>query len=101
MKTALFLFMSITSILFLIGRLLRLPPSRNIGSIDAIVPAFNEELCVARTIVSLLRNRYIKRVICVDDGSTDRTVQVLEHLAARTPRLTIVRQQNTGKGGPS
>ena len=99
MKTAFFLFMSISSILFLIGRLLRLPPSRNIGSIDAIVPAFNEELCVARTIVSLLRNRYIKRVICVDDGSTDRTVQVLEHLAARTPRLTIVRQQNTGKGG--
>lgn len=99
MKTAFFLFMSIASILFLIGRLLRLPPSRNVGSIDAIVPAFNEEPCVARTVVSLLRNRYIRRVICVDDGSTDRTVQVLEHLAGRTPRLTIVRQQNTGKGG--
>jgi cellulose synthase/poly-beta-1,6-N-acetylglucosamine synthase-like glycosyltransferase len=99
MKTELFLLMSITSALYLIVRLLRLPPSRNIGSIDAIVPAFNEELCIARTIVSLLRNRYIRRVICVDDGSTDRTAQVLEYLATRTPRLTIVRQENTGKGG--
>ena len=99
MKTAFFLLMSITSIMFLIGRLLRLPASRNIGSIDAIVPAFNEEVCIARTVVSLLRNRYIRNVICVDDGSTDRTLQALRHLATRTPRLIVVSQKNTGKGG--
>lgn len=99
MKTAFFLLMSITSILFLIGRLLRLPASKNIGSIEAIVPAYNEEVCIARTVVSLLRNRYVRRVICVDDGSTDRTLLVLRHLATRTPRLTVVTQPNSGKGG--
>jgi len=99
MKTAFFLFMAISSILYLIVRLLRMKPSPNLGMIDAIVPAFNEEPCIARTVVSLLRNRYIRRVICVDDGSTDRTVEVLRHLQTRTPRLTVVAQKNTGKGG--
>jgi cellulose synthase/poly-beta-1,6-N-acetylglucosamine synthase-like glycosyltransferase len=99
MKTAFFLSIAISSVLYLIVRLLRLRPSRNIGMIEAIVPAYNEEPCIARTVVSLLRNRYIRRVICVDDGSTDCTVEVLRQLAARTPRLTIVVQQNSGKGG--
>ncbi|HEX6660285.1 MAG TPA: glycosyltransferase family 2 protein [Sphingomicrobium sp.] len=99
MKTILFLIMILATPMYLVVRLLRLPPSRNIQSIEAIVPAFNEESCVARTVVGLLRNRYIRRVICVDDGSTDRTAAVLAHLARRTPRLTVVTQANTGKGG--
>jgi cellulose synthase/poly-beta-1,6-N-acetylglucosamine synthase-like glycosyltransferase len=91
--------MAISSVLYLIVRLLRMKPSPNLAMIEAIVPAFNEELCVARTVVSLLRNRYVRRVICVDDGSTDRTLQVLRHLQTRTPRLTVVTQPNSGKGG--
>jgi len=101
MKTAFFLFMSISSILFLIGRLLRLPPSRNIGSIDAIVPAFNEELCVARTIVSLLRNRYIRRVICVDDGSTDRRCRFWSTLPPAPPGSRSCASKIRERAGPS
>jgi cellulose synthase/poly-beta-1,6-N-acetylglucosamine synthase-like glycosyltransferase len=98
-KTILFLAMILVTPLYLVMRLLRLPPSKNLQSIEAIVPAFNEEPCIAHTVISLLRNRYIRRVICVDDGSTDRTVKVLEAIAKRTPRLTIVQQPNSGKGG--
>jgi len=98
-KTILFLIMILATPLYLIARLLRYPPSTNLQSIEAIVPAFNEEPCIAHTVISLLRNRYVRRVICVDDGSTDGTVAVLNAIARRTPRLTVVTQANSGKGG--
>jgi cellulose synthase/poly-beta-1,6-N-acetylglucosamine synthase-like glycosyltransferase len=98
MKTAFFLVMILATPLYLIIRLLRFPPSKNYASIDAIVPAYNEEPCIAHTVIGLLRNRYVRRVICVNDGSTDGTARVLSALSARYPRLVAVSQSNTGKG---
>jgi cellulose synthase/poly-beta-1,6-N-acetylglucosamine synthase-like glycosyltransferase len=98
-KTALFFLMTISSLIYLIIRISRVPPSRRYGAIDAIVPAYNEEPCIAASVIGLLRNRYIRNVICVDDGSTDGTWTVLQELARKSPRLIAVRQANTGKGG--
>jgi cellulose synthase/poly-beta-1,6-N-acetylglucosamine synthase-like glycosyltransferase len=77
----------------------RRKPSRDYLSLDVIVPAYNEEPAIERTLVSLLRNRYVQRVICVNDGSTDRTADIVAALAKRTSRLLLVDQENTGKGG--
>ena len=68
-------------------------------SIDAIVPAFNEEICITKTIEDLLWNAYINRVIAVNDGSSDGTAAVLDRLAAKYKYLIVVHQANTGKGG--
>jgi len=99
MKEALFFIMCFSALIFMIQRLLRVPASRRFQSIDAIVPAFNEEPCLEAALINLLRNRYIRKVICVNDGSTDGTAAIMDRLAARTPRLIAVHQQNTGKGG--
>jgi|GEM_PF-1708250 len=80
----------------------RRKPSRRLSSIDAVVPAYNEALCIENTLNSLLQNRYIHRVICVNDGSTDSTSAVLEHMRTEGrwgDRLHIIHQKNTGKGG--
>lgn len=77
----------------------RAPPSYNYESIDAIVPAYNEEICITKTIEDLLWNAYINRVIAVNDGSTDGTAAVLDALAKKHKYLTVVHQANTGKGG--
>ncbi|MDR7414947.1 MAG: glycosyltransferase family 2 protein [Armatimonadota bacterium] len=62
-----------------------LPPLR------VVVPARNEEARVARTIRSLLAQRYPDlRVVAVDDRSTDRTAQILERLRPEDPRLEVV-----------
>lgn len=98
MKTLAFLVVVIVAGAWLIWRR-RMPPSRNYGSIDAIVPAFNEELCIADTVLGLLASRYINRVIVVDDGSTDGTGAILKGLAVQNPRLHILHQTNTGKSG--
>ena len=98
MKTLAFLIVVIVAGAWLIWRR-RMPPSRNYDSIDAIVPAFNEELCIADTVRGLLASRYINRVIVVDDGSTDGTAAILNGLAVQNPRLRILYQTNTGKSG--
>ncbi|CAN5378666.1 glycosyltransferase family 2 protein [soil metagenome] len=74
-------------------------PSYAYEAIDAIVPAFNEEICITKTIEDLLWNAYINRVIAVNDGSTDGTAAVLDALAEKYKYLTVVHQPNTGKGG--
>jgi cellulose synthase/poly-beta-1,6-N-acetylglucosamine synthase-like glycosyltransferase len=83
---------------FLLMRLFR-PPSRRYGFIDAIVPAYNEEPCLEQTLRNLHANRYIRRVICVNDGSTDGTGAALDRWSRVARKLIVVHQANSGKGG--
>lgn len=72
--------------------------SERYRSVDAIVPAFNEESCIENVVRDLLGNRYIRQVIAVNDGSTDRTRAILETLKASHPeRLLVLHQGNHGK----
>src|SRR5579875_1810819 len=63
--------------------------------VSVIVPARNEERNIRRCVTSLLEQDYANyEVIVVDDGSTDRTGQILDDLAASHPhgnRLYILR----------
>jgi glycosyltransferase involved in cell wall biosynthesis len=67
-------------------------------------PAFNEEENVAETIrrslaeVGSLVDGSIE-VLVVDDGSTDRTRELSEAMAAEDPRITVFHQANRGYGG--
>ncbi|HET9145120.1 MAG TPA: glycosyltransferase family 2 protein [Sphingomicrobium sp.] len=97
MKTIFFFVMAASALLFFLIRLRR-RPSTNLMSVEVIVPAFNEEPVIEQSLINLLRNRYVKRVICVNDGSTDRTAEIVTALTRRTPRLLLVNQSNSGKG---
>ena len=99
MKEVLFFVMCFSALIYMIQRLLRVPASKRFHSIDAIVPAYNEEPCLEQALTDLLSNPYIRNVICVNDGSSDGTAQIIDSLAARTRRLIAVHQANTGKGG--
>ncbi|HYG83862.1 MAG TPA: glycosyltransferase [Verrucomicrobiae bacterium] len=67
--------------------------------ITVIIPAYNEEVGVLRTLTSVLENNYSKKqVIVVNDGSTDRTLAKLRNFQRKHQgRFTIVNQQNSGK----
>jgi polyisoprenyl-phosphate glycosyltransferase len=66
-----------------------------VKTIDIIVPAYNEEACVrpfyerVRAAVEALP--YAVRVIFVDDGSTDRTAELVLAMATEDPRVGLVR----------
>jgi cellulose synthase/poly-beta-1,6-N-acetylglucosamine synthase-like glycosyltransferase len=48
-------------------------------TISAIIPAFNEERNISRTLESLLdQSKKLERVIVVDDASSDRTSKIVE-----------------------
>ena len=60
-----------------------------------VIPAYNEELCVARAVQSVLDSDYGDvSVVVVDDGSVDGTVAALRHFGSR---VHVVSQENTGK----
>ncbi len=68
--------------------------------VTIIVPAYNEEMGVIRTVESVLANDYpYKQLIVVDDGSSDKTLSRLRAFKRKTKskQLKIVHQSNQGK----
>ena len=62
--------------------------------VGVVVPAFNEERAIARTVTSI--PKYVDRVIVVDDASHDRTI---EQIPALSPRVDLQRHPaNRGVG---
>jgi chlorobactene glucosyltransferase len=60
--------------------------------VSVLVPARNEERNIERCVLSLLDQRYADyEVVVLDDGSTDGTLGILEHLAASDRRLRVLR----------
>lgn len=67
-------------------------------SVSVIIPAFNEERVVVRTIRSILASRYPHfNIIVINDGSTDRTQFVLQQAFGDHPLVRIISQENAGK----
>jgi len=71
--------------------------------VSVIVPAFNEEARIGEAVAAVTRHLVevglTFEILCVDDGSTDKTAAVVEELAARDPRVRLLRMpRNEGKG---
>ncbi|HEU5133694.1 MAG TPA: poly-beta-1,6-N-acetyl-D-glucosamine synthase [Steroidobacteraceae bacterium] len=67
--------------------------------VAVLVPCFNEEANARETITALMELRYPNfEVLAINDGSTDRTRETLDSLAAEFPRLRVIHHlQNQGK----
>lgn len=73
-------------------------------SVDVVVAARDEQAVVGRLVdrVSRLRYRHgVLRLWVVDDGSEDRTPEVLKALEASTPMLRVLRRPRHAGGGKS
>ncbi|HET7042402.1 MAG TPA: glycosyltransferase, partial [Gemmatimonadales bacterium] len=66
--------------------------------VTVVVPAYNEEAVVVRTVESLLAQEYPHlEIVVVDDGSPDRTTEVLRAAFDGHPRVRLFRKPNGGK----
>jgi len=65
--------------------------------ISVIIPAFNAENFIAKTIISVLSQTYTNLdVIVVDDGSQDNTFQVVNEFVRQDSRIKLCKQKNLG-----
>ena len=71
----------------------------NNSLISVIVPAFNEEKYLNRTINALIEWGKAGEIIIIDDGSIDRTKEIISEIAARHQSVRkLFLLQNQGKG---
>ena len=68
-------------------------------AISVIVPVYNAESYLQECVDSLLQQTFRDvEFIFVDDGSTDRSVEILEEYRQKDDRIRILRQQNQYAG---
>jgi len=66
--------------------------------VTVVIPAWNEEVGIIRTVRSVLHNSYKNiEVIVVDDGSTDETAKRVQSIVNRSKRVRLISQINGGK----
>ena len=67
--------------------------------ISIVIPVYNAADYLPQTLESVLGQslRDIE-VICVDDGSTDRSLAILHDFAARDKRVRVLQQENRHAG---
>lgn len=79
---------------------LKMPPVLpEYPGVALVVPCHNEEENVRESVTQLLNQKYPDfEVIAINDGSRDRTQQILEELAKQDKRLRVIHQaKNQGK----
>lgn len=64
-------------------------------SLSVLVPAYNEEKVIARTIEGLLETEYPnKEIIVIDDGSKDKTLEIANRYKSK---VKVLHKENGGK----
>ena len=67
--------------------------------ISVIIPSFNEEKTIEKTLDKVLKQKVVGEVIIVDDGSRDKTSSILKENKLRDSRIKLIfHQKNLGKG---
>jgi cellulose synthase/poly-beta-1,6-N-acetylglucosamine synthase-like glycosyltransferase len=66
--------------------------------VSVLIPAFNEERVIERSVMHVLSSENVQlEVIVIDDGSKDRTSEIVEKAFAGDPRVHLIKLENGGK----
>lgn len=67
--------------------------------VSVIIPVYNVEAYLEQCLDSVTAQTLKEiEIICVDDGSSDRSLDILKEYQARDPRIQIICQKNAGAG---
>ena len=67
-------------------------------TVAVVVPAFNEEKLIRRTIETI--PGFVDKIIVVDDGSVDNTAAIVRDVAEKNEKVTLIQHvENKGVGG--
>ena len=66
--------------------------------ISILVPAYNEEKNILKCLKAILANKYEKfQIIVIDDGSTDKTKELVESLQKKHKNISLIKGNHKGK----
>ncbi len=104
-----FIVLSTLLVIFRIGMILfyvqryKVPESTethgDMPAVTVLLPAYNEEKVIANTLNALLASDYkgVLEILVVNDGSTDKTAEVVASLAGQHSGIRLINQKNQGK----
>lgn len=70
----------------------------DVRAVTVLIPAFNEEDAIVDSVNTVLESDFTNlKVIVVDDGSVDKTLQKVTQAFGEDSRVTVVAQPNQGK----
>ena len=65
--------------------------------ISIIIPAYNCSKSISRSIDSVIKQTYSNwELLIIDDGSTDKTKEIVEEYITKNPKLKYYHQENSG-----
>lgn len=65
--------------------------------VSVVIPCYNAEKYLAETLDSVIAQTFDNiEIICLDDGSTDKTPSILKRYAKKDKRIKIITQKNSG-----
>ncbi len=68
--------------------------------ISVIIPVYNAEDFLDESLSTIINQSFRDlEIICVDDGSTDNTLERLNQYAEKDKRISVYSQENQGPGG--
>jgi glycosyltransferase involved in cell wall biosynthesis len=69
------------------------------SKVSIIIPIYNTELYLRRCLVSVVSQTLKEiEIICINDGSTDGSLAILEEFAKKDRRIILINQENKGVG---
>ena len=68
-------------------------------SVSVIIPVFNAEKYLSQCLDSIVNQTLTNiEIICVDDGSTDTSFQILKEYEEKDSRVIVLSKSNAGAG---
>ena len=65
--------------------------------VSVIIPVYNVEKYLEDSLMTLVNQSYSNlEILCIDDGSTDKSPEILEKMAALDSRIHVFHQKNSG-----
>ena len=69
------------------------------AKVSVIVPEYNVEVYLAECLDSILKQTLKDlEIICINDGSTDKSPEILAEYAKKDSRIIVINQENKGPG---
>lgn len=69
------------------------------AKVSIIVPIYNQEKYIAQCLDSIICQTLKDiEIICVDDGSTDKSLEIVNEYAAKDSRIIVITKPNAGYG---